>query len=366
MEIIPEGKHFRLVQESELPEILEYLERYLPESLKFHQTIKTYLNDRVWDFHFYVSKDWPEKPIILHFPGCTLTPNNNIYQSFGIFCPSTQIECVDLMRTEDVLIDWQKPLYLNFTHIAIMNRLDDFYSTFGVMERLEGDIYVCNELNTELELEELSDDAVMRPLTADDVKGIHDLYPASEIERIEVFEILVQVLPGLGIFRKDTNELAAWMVHSYYGAMFSMQTRPDYRRKGYGIRLARALTKLVIERGYSPFVVIRPQNDASRNLYTKLGFTKAYETCRVKMTPGLEDASHDEDPHSNHEATTNGVAEGKDPSTQTDDDTEANKENQPVDEGIEDMLAEKCDIGREEMSTAHVKAAMDEGIEEDK
>lgn len=34
MEIIPEGKHFRLVQESELPEILEYLERYKPESLK--------------------------------------------------------------------------------------------------------------------------------------------------------------------------------------------------------------------------------------------------------------------------------------------------------------------------------------------
>ncbi len=34
MEIIPEGKHFRLVQDNELPEILKYLERYLPEALK--------------------------------------------------------------------------------------------------------------------------------------------------------------------------------------------------------------------------------------------------------------------------------------------------------------------------------------------
>lgn len=34
MEIIPEGKHFRLVKDSELPEILTYLERYLPEALK--------------------------------------------------------------------------------------------------------------------------------------------------------------------------------------------------------------------------------------------------------------------------------------------------------------------------------------------
>lgn len=139
------------------------------------------------------------------------------------------------MRTEDILIDWHQPLYLNFTHIAIMNRLDDFYKIdYGVMERLDGDIYVCNKLNTDLEFEPLPDDAEMRDLTVEDVQGIHDLYPASEIECVQVFEILVRVLPGLGIFRKDTNELAAWMVHSYYGAMFSMQTRPDYRRKGYG------------------------------------------------------------------------------------------------------------------------------------
>lgn len=36
----------------------------------------------------------------------------------------------------------------------------------------------------------------MRPLTEIDVKGIHDLYPASEIESIEVFEKLAASLPG--------------------------------------------------------------------------------------------------------------------------------------------------------------------------
>jgi FR47-like protein len=90
----------------------------------------------------------------------------------------------------------------------------------------------------------------MRPLTESDVKGIHDLYPASEIESIEVFEKLAGSLPGetsaldpfsrlqivfcsagYGIFTVD-GELAAWMVQSYYGAMFSMQTKPEHRRKG--------------------------------------------------------------------------------------------------------------------------------------
>lgn len=53
----------------------------------------------------------------------------------------------------------------------------------------------------------------------------------------------------------------------------------------YGIHLAQALTQKVIERGYTPFVVIRPENDASRNLYTKLGFKKAFETVRVTLRP---------------------------------------------------------------------------------
>lgn len=58
------------------------------------------------------------------------------------------------METENVLINWNLPMYLNFTHMDIMNRLDDFYSKFGIMTRLDGDIYVCKNLNTDLELEE--------------------------------------------------------------------------------------------------------------------------------------------------------------------------------------------------------------------
>lgn len=49
--------------------------------------------------------------------------------------------------------------------------------------------------------------------------------------------------------------------------------------------MAQALTNKVIERGYTPFVVIRPENDASRSLYTKLGYKKAFETVRVTLQP---------------------------------------------------------------------------------
>lgn len=82
------------------------------------------------------------------------TSENPIYSSFGVFCPSAHIECVDLLDTEDVLIDWGQPMYLNFTHVAIMDRLDAFYTrNYGVMERLNGDIYVSTGVPDDLELE---------------------------------------------------------------------------------------------------------------------------------------------------------------------------------------------------------------------
>lgn len=41
----------------------------------------------------------------------------------------------------------------------------------------------------------------------------------------------------------------------------------------------------VTERGYVPFVVIRPENDASKGLYAKLGFKKHFETVRAILRP---------------------------------------------------------------------------------
>lgn len=124
----------------------------------------------------------------------------------------------------------------------------------------------------------------MLQLAPEHAQTIHDLYPANQMECVEVFERLMEKLPSYGVF-SASGELAAWMVQSYYGAMFSMQTKPEFRRKGYGIYLAKYLTKVVSDRGYMPFVVIRPENDASKSLYTKLGFRKHFETVRAILLP---------------------------------------------------------------------------------
>ncbi|XP_030756760.1 glycine N-acyltransferase-like [Sitophilus oryzae] len=292
-EVLPEGKNFRLVDESELPEIIEFLANFLPDSIKFHQTLKTFVNDRVWDFHFYVTKNWPEQAVILHFPGMTRTPNNKLYESFSVFCPCDQLDNLELLETEDVLIDWSKPIYLNFTHAKIMGKIEDFYVNIGSMEKLYGDVYGQIEPQADEAQAQavIAEQGEISQLKQEHAQMIHDLYPANQMECIEVFEKLIDKLPCFGVFSAQ-GELAAWMVQSYYGAMFSMQTRPEYRRKGYGMLLAKHLTNLVTERGYLPFVVIRPENDASKSLYAKLGFKKYFETVRAILRPYEESGDY--------------------------------------------------------------------------
>jgi hypothetical protein len=120
------------------------------------------LNHRIWQFHFYVAKNWPDEAVCLHFPGCTLTPNNNIYESFGIFCPLDSLDdAVELIKGEDVLFDWSMPMYLNYTHVNIMDRIEEFLATLGHVERIEGEVFVCRDSPDCFELGDLPSNEVV-------------------------------------------------------------------------------------------------------------------------------------------------------------------------------------------------------------
>lgn len=70
-------------------------------------------------------------------------PNGQLYESFGVFCPLDRLECLSLLRDEDVLVDWGKPIFLNFTHESIMERIQEFYKDRGTVDQVCGDVYVC-------------------------------------------------------------------------------------------------------------------------------------------------------------------------------------------------------------------------------
>lgn len=168
-------------------------------------------------------------------------PHGLLYESVGIFCPNDRLELLRLLREEDILIDWSRPFYINFVHYDIAVELRRLYENTGTVETVIGDVYACDAFGQEVEsvvTNEKSDpDVQVLPLRAEHAEGIHELYPANDMECHELFLRLIRTLPAAGVFAKGS--LAAWMVQSYYGAMFSMQTKPEYRRRGYGTKLAR-------------------------------------------------------------------------------------------------------------------------------
>lgn len=64
-----------------------------------------------------------------------------MYESLSVFCPCDHLEDLELLIEEDILIDWNQPIYINFTHSRIMNKLEELYANKGTMEKLYGDIY---------------------------------------------------------------------------------------------------------------------------------------------------------------------------------------------------------------------------------
>lgn len=67
-----------------------------------------------------------------------------------MFVPSERAELVDLVTTEDELLDLTQPLYLNFTHEAIVNRFGRHYEAH---DKITGDVYVCDNPPKEADTE---------------------------------------------------------------------------------------------------------------------------------------------------------------------------------------------------------------------
>lgn len=62
---------------------------------------------------------------------------------------------------------------------------------------------------------------------------------------------------------------------------------------------------MVIKRGFKPFVVIRHENEASKSLYKKLGFEKAFVVARIVFTPFESDGKADKEESNGKEEKSN-------------------------------------------------------------
>lgn len=80
---------------------------------------------------------------------------------------------------------------------------------------------------------------------------------------------------------RDLDQIFAFIGRQEDGSMGMMEVLPEYRRKGWGERLGRALIKIVLSQGELPYGHVLLGNEASARLQEKLGLVRCKEifTC---------------------------------------------------------------------------------------
>ncbi|MGB4596155.1 MAG: GNAT family N-acetyltransferase [Anaerolineaceae bacterium] len=76
---------------------------------------------------------------------------------------------------------------------------------------------------------------------------------------------------------RDEGQILGFIGRHSEGSMGMMEVLPDYRRKGWGERLERALIKLILSEGELPYGHVVIGNEASTKLQEKLGFIRCKE-----------------------------------------------------------------------------------------
>lgn len=64
------------------------------------------------------------------------------------------------MQDEDILIDWSRPLYINFVHSQISDELIRLYNGTGIVERVLGDVWSCKNIENIENIDNIEDESV--------------------------------------------------------------------------------------------------------------------------------------------------------------------------------------------------------------
>ena len=118
----------------------------------------------------------------------------------------------------------------------------------------------------------IESDLVLEQATLDDLAFIAQHYTlANEDELRETIDA------GHLWVMRDMGQILGFIGRHPEGSMGMMEVLPDYRRKGWGERLERALIKIVLAAGELPYGHVVIGNEASARLQEKLGMVRCKE-----------------------------------------------------------------------------------------
>lgn len=90
---------------------------------------------------------------------------------------------------------------------------------------------------------------------------------------VERFEKLISHSPSAGVYCQDSHELVTWAFVTEYGSVGSLDTLEAHIRRGLAKVVIYHLAKTLLNQEKTGFSVIEKENEHSRQLFCKMGFT---------------------------------------------------------------------------------------------
>ncbi|XP_035683591.1 glycine N-acyltransferase-like protein 3 isoform X2 [Branchiostoma floridae] len=92
----------------------------------------------------------------------------------------------------------------------------------------------------------------------------------SEVE--ERIHYQISTFPSACVYDQDGNPVS-WIMFNYYGSQGAGYTLPEHRGKGYFQLASKYLISICLQKGYLPFLFIEHDNEHSRVVHRKLGYS---------------------------------------------------------------------------------------------
>ncbi len=111
---------------------------------------------------------------------------------------------------------------------------------------------------------------VFTPLRAQDAELVNTTWKYGDADTLPFVKHLIETKITVGLFHEQ--KLVSWGLCQEYDAIGMMYTLEEHRRKGYARQVVLKMMELLLEKNIQPFGYITQENEASRNMFKRIGF----------------------------------------------------------------------------------------------
>ncbi|KAM8721462.1 hypothetical protein ACLKA7_007354 [Drosophila subpalustris] len=298
----------RALSDNEVDELMKlYGDKYGP--LNFHYLL--FYNQRKWDRQLEaagISKDdnayislrkrfYTHRKGDFRKYGTYVSLHRDIVQSVSFFSWQSEgaakgdggaEELFDCLEKTD-RIEWSSGALLTNVDLKFCARVKELAmrkGASGIQARECFGMILPHDEALSVQVPDLLSDFELRPLSDDDARMVHTIWPNNGEGSFEYVRALIRFNRTLGACRSDTGELIAWIFQNDFSGFGMLQVLPKAERRGLGGLLAAAMTKR-IAKGEQVTVTawIVTNNWRSEALLSRIGYQKGIVNEWIKLLP---------------------------------------------------------------------------------